>query len=211
MTRILGIIIILIVNNAAASNGLAAPSATELLAARLAPMEHLSAQFSQTIVDDSGELVQQAAGQMAVERPRKFYWRTEQPYEHLVVTDGIVLWVYDLDFEQITREPFSAELDKAPALLLSGDVDGIAKQFRVSLEIDGDVEAYTLSPLVKEGVFKRLTISFANALLSGMTLLDNFDQLTTIQFSEVDVNPEIDSKQFNFEPPEGIDVIVNER
>ncbi len=40
---------------------------------------------------------------------------------------------------------------------------------------------------------------------------DNFQQETAITFSNVEYNPELPEDQFAFEPPAGIDVIVNER
>jgi outer membrane lipoprotein carrier protein len=41
-------------------------------------------------------------------------------------------------------------------------------------------------------------------------LTDNFGQLTDITFSELELNPQIDPGLFNFSPPEGLDVIIDE-
>lgn len=186
-------------------------SAVESLADRLKPMESLTATFSQIITDDRNELMQDAKGVLAVKRPRKFYWLTQQPYEHLVVTDGVVLWQYDIDLEQITKQAFTADLDKAPALLLSGDIEQISKQFDVEvLPINNTIEQFTLTPLVEDGLFQKLTIVFDSEGLVSMSLLDNFDQLTDIQFSDVVLNPDVTDQQFQFVPPDDVDVIVND-
>lgn len=186
-------------------------SAVESLADRLKPMESLTATFSQTIIDDRDELMQDAQGILAVKRPKKFYWLTQQPYEHLVVTDGVVLWQYDIDLEQITRQAFTADLDKAPALLLSGDIEQISKQFNVEVQpFDNVTEQFTLTPLVEDGLFRKLTIVFGSTGLVSMSLLDNFDQLTDIQFSDVVLNPDVTDQQFQFVPPGDVDVIVND-
>ncbi|MEH6556845.1 MAG: outer membrane lipoprotein chaperone LolA [Oceanicoccus sp.] len=186
-------------------------SAVESLADRLKPMESLTASFSQTITDDRNELMQDAQGVLAVKRPRKFYWLTEQPYEHLVVTDGVVLWQYDIDLEQITKQAFTADLDKAPALLLSGDIEQISRQFSVEMQVISDTaDRFTLTPLIEDGLFKKLTIVFGSEGLVSMSLLDNFDQLTDIQFSDVVLNPDVTDQQFEFVPPGDVDVIVND-
>jgi len=189
----------------------AEPTAVELLAKRLKPMESLTAAFSQTITDDRNELMQEAKGLLIVKRPRKFYWLTQQPYEHLVVTDGVVLWQYDIDLEQITKQAYTADLDKAPALLLSGDIEQISRQFQVEAEsTDKLTTTFTLTPMAEDGLFKRLTIVFGPTMLASMSLLDNFEQLTDIQFSEVILNPRVPEQQFEFIPPDDVDVIVND-
>ncbi len=45
-------------------------------------------------------------------------------------------------------------------------------------------------------------------LLVGMMLMfDNLDQVTRIDFTEEVINKKLDNATFNFEPPQGIDVI----
>ena len=186
-------------------------SPVELLADRLKPMTSLTAAFTQTIRDDRNELMQDAQGILVLKRPRKFYWLTRQPYEHLVVTDGIVLWQYDIDLEQITKQAYNADLDKAPALLLSGDIEQISRQFNIKMRsINSVTEQFILTPLVEDGLFQKLTIAFDTSGLLSMSLLDNFDQITDIQFSDVVLNSEISDQQFEFSPPRDVDVIVND-
>ena len=186
-------------------------SPVELLADRLKPMTSLTAAFTQTIRDDRNELMQDAQGILVLKRPRKFYWLTRQPYEHLVVTDGIVLWQYDIDLEQITKQAYTADLDKAPALLLSGDIEEISRQFNIEMRsINSVAEQFILTPLVADGLFQKLTIAFDVSGLLSMSLLDNFDQITDIQFSDVVLNPDISDQQFEFSPPRDVDVIIND-
>ncbi|HEB29048.1 MAG TPA: outer membrane lipoprotein chaperone LolA [Porticoccus sp.] len=186
-------------------------SAVQQLSAQLSNMNSLSAHFTQTIKDSRGELLQEASGTLTVKRPRRFYWRTEQPYEHLVVTDGNLLWLYDIDLEQITKQKFTPDLDKAPALLLSGEVEEISQQYTIELTDRADkVLHFTLLPKSEDSLFKQLTITFSDRLLSAMSLQDSFDQLTTISFTAVKLNPEVPDTLFQFTAPDGIDVISDE-
>jgi len=45
--------------------------------------------------------------------------------------------------------------------------------------------------------------------LGGMELSDNFGQLTRIYFSEVKINPALESSIFEFTAPEGVDIFEN--
>ena len=189
----------------------ASETAVQQLSAQLQAMNSLTAEFKQTINDNTGAVLQEAEGSLTVKRTRRFHWRTEQPYEHLVVTDGKDLWLYDIDLEQITQQAFTPDLDKAPALLLSGEVDEISKQYQVQVSSSADnTLTFTLTPNRPDNLFKQLTISFNNKQLQGMILKDSFEQLTTIMFSSVRLNVDVADSLFLFTPPDGVDVIRDE-
>jgi outer membrane lipoprotein carrier protein len=187
-----------------------ADPAAEQLNAQLANMQAFKTNFTQKITDEKGELLQEASGELIIQRPRKLYWSTKHPYQHLVVTDGKVLWIYDIDLEQVSRQPFSDELDQAPALLLSGEIAQISKHYVVSTSMVDNTLRFELLPKKSGSVFQRMTIDFNNKKLLGMSLADNFGQLTEIIFSKLELNPQIDPGLFNFSPPEGLDVIIDE-
>lgn len=194
---------------ASASEGV---SASQRLSQLFATMRSIQADFDQQISDESGHRLQQASGKLVVKRPRQFYWRTLQPYEHLIVASGDVLWIYDVDLEQVSRQPFSDDLDRAPALILSGEAEKLAQQYHIEMTDSGEAntQVFTLTPLQSDGVFRELQLTFVAEQLVSMKLVDNFEQQTDIRFSGVKYNVDIAPDQFEFSPPAGIDVIVNE-
>ena len=184
-----------------------ADDAVQQLAHKLQTMETITAGFKQTIEDIDGQILQQASGTLQVKRPRRFHWQTQTPYEHLVVTDGKLLWLYDIDLEQVSKQLFSADMDKAPALLLSGEVEEISKQYQVTKI---SAQQFLLTPRTNDSVFKQLSLKFNGALIALMTMKDSLDQTTIIEFSSVKLNKPIADSVFDFVPPDGIDVINNE-
>ncbi len=186
-------------------------NAVSNLTQNLNGMKTLSAHFNQQVFDERGQLLQQAEGEVKLKRPLHFYWHTVQPYEHLLVTDGDILWLYDVDLEQISRKAFAAEVDQAPALLLSGEVAKINQQYIIRQEMSGeDITQFTLQPRVEGSLFRELTISFKAGKLATMSMLDSFDQRTRIGFSSVKVNQTLDDELFRFVVPDGVDVISDE-
>jgi outer membrane lipoprotein carrier protein len=188
-----------------------ADSAALKLSALLSEMTTLEAQFQQTIVDDKGIELQQAQGYLTVMKPDNFYWRTEQPYEHLLVTQGDILWLYDIDLEQVSKQILSDDLSQTPALLLGGDVEKIREQYSISERQNStdDELVFKLMPKSESSVFNDLTISFKQGVIYSMAFSDHFDQLTTIVFSAAKINSAIDLNLFKFTPPAGVDVIDN--
>ena len=65
-----------------------------VLSDALADIEAYQAEFSQTIRDQHGKLVQQSSGKMSAARPGRLRWETEQPFAQLIVVDGEQIWRY---------------------------------------------------------------------------------------------------------------------
>ena len=59
------------------------------------------AEFTQTVTDKNGRMVQQASGEFAIARPGRFRWNVEKPYKQLLVGDGERVWIYDADLNQV--------------------------------------------------------------------------------------------------------------
>jgi len=176
------------------------------LSALLGKMDTLEGRFSQQTLDERGELLQEASGTVAVKRPRRLLWKTLAPFEHLLVTNGKDLWLYDIDLEQASRQDFSSDLDKAPALLLSGELGAISSQYRISRVDDGKQQVFTLLPSNSDSVFQAMSLRFVDGSIKAMVLEDNLNQKTLIEFDGIVLNPSIDDQVFEFSPPDGVDV-----
>lgn len=180
------------------------------LSALLSAMDTLDAQFQQTIVDNKGVELQKVQGYLKVKKPENFYWRTEEPYEQLLVTQGDILWLYDLDLEQISKQTLSDDLSQTPALLLGGDVKKIHQQYSITQQENNEgLLLFMLKPKSSDSIFSNLAISFKQENIYSMVFSDHFNQLTTIVFADVKINRDIDLSLFEFTPPVGVDVIDN--
>lgn len=167
----------------------------------------LTADFKQTIYDHLGEVVEESRGRMAMQRPNRFNWRYAGEGEQVIVADGEGLWIYDEALAQATHAPLDDALAETPALLLSGDVE-----YREGFDIiDSGSEAVqswiVLAPKRSETDFRRIRLDFNAGTLASMILEDSLSQRTRIDFSDVDVNMELDGALFEFNAPEGVDVI----
>lgn len=185
-------------------------AAVQKLGVKLEPLAVLQAQFVQTVSDDKGKVLQTSEGTLAVKRVNRLRWETTSPYAYLIVTDGKVLWRYDRDLEQATKQPFNGELADAPALILSGDMARIRARYEVKWEQGSAGEWFTLMPKAQKPLFRELKLLFSANGLTELDLIDNLAQRTEIRFSAVKVNPVLPDSLFNFTPPAGVDVVADE-
>jgi outer membrane lipoprotein carrier protein len=188
------------------SEGYAEDQPIEQLKVFLKNSRSLTADFKQVVINEAGNPVQTSYGVFLLQRPGKFRWNYEKPFQQQIVSDSGKVWFYDQDLDQVTVKKLDESLGSTPALLLSGD---ISLEDNFTLEHQGseeDMKWIKLLPKSQESSFKYILIGLKKGSLGGMELSDNFGQLTRIYFSNVIINPPIKQTLFQFQPPKGADV-----
>jgi outer membrane lipoprotein carrier protein len=186
----------------------AADDAATRLTQVLTKISSMQADFQQQTVDAKGNAQATQKGLMSVKRPGMFRWEVTSPSPQMVITTGKVLWIYDPELLQATRQKLDEQVGNTPALLLSGDPRQLNEAFVVSEEKAGEGEqVFALKPQGKDALFETLKVRFKGSELLRMQLIDTLGQQTTITFSNTKVNPALPTSRFDFTPPKGVDVI----
>ncbi len=177
----------------------------------LKAMDNVTGEFVQHTYDGKGALLQTQKGTLHLKRPNKFRWKSEQPFEQLLLSDGNTLWQYDEDLEQVSIQKLNQKLSVTPALLLTGNVKTIAQEYDVFGEKLDKEYHFVLIPKGNETLFDRLRLEFdEDKLLSRMIIKDEVGQKTTLNLLNVVRDSEMKDSLFTFNIPEGIDVIRSE-
>jgi len=183
-------------------------AATDKLKAFVAATHSAQANFSQELLDKNGKRIQFVSGMMQFERPGKFRWEYQKPYEQIIVGDGKKFWLYDVDLNQVTVKKLDAALGSSPAALLSGSNE-IERGFNLTdTGMKDDLDWLQAVPKSAETSFTKILMAFnAKSELVVMELHDPFGHRTVLRFSELKSNPSLSSQQFKFVPPSGADVL----
>ncbi len=187
--------------------------ADEVLNKFLNELQTLHASFEQKQFNDKGKLLESSQGEVYLQRPGKFRWDYQKPYQQLIVADGKQVWVYDDDLEQVTIKPLDEALGKTPALLLTKNANKIENDFAVTSQPqqDANLSVFMLKPKGKQVQFESIRITLQQQNLNAMELVDNLGQMTRIQFKPITTNKPLDAKLFTFTPPAGTDVVEEEK
>lgn len=170
-------------------------------------VDTFEASFNQEVLDESLQSIDSGQGTMMIKRPGLFRWDYAPPEAQKIVGDGDRVWIYDLELEQITVRNQKEALGRTPAILLAG-ASNIEQDYQVvDAGKQGSYDWINLIPLDQDSGFTEVRIGFEDNRLRLMELLDNLGQRTRISFVEVKENQPIADSAFEFEPPEGIDVI----
>jgi outer membrane lipoprotein carrier protein len=165
-------------------------------------------EFVQRVSARSGSAQPVSSGRFAFQRPGKFRWTYEKPYEQVIAADGTRLVLYDRDLNQVTIRKLGAALPSSPASILFGSNE-FEKEFEVTdIGARDGLEWVRARPRAKDSTFELIEIGFRDGLPQAMRLADNFGQVTQLIFSKLERNPKLDAEVFRFEPPKGADVLT---
>lgn len=182
--------------------------ATDKLRNFIASTHSGQADFTQIVLDKNGKKIQSASGAMQFQRPGKFRWTYQKPYEQLIVGDGEKFWLHDVDLNQVTVKKLDAALGSSPAALLSGNNE-IERSFALKDNGNRDgLDWLQALPKAKDTSFEKILMAFnAQSDLAIMELYDAFGQKTVLHFFNMKRNPQLSAQLFKFVPPKGADVL----
>jgi outer membrane lipoprotein carrier protein len=188
---------------------LSGAAAVQRLESILQQTQSLSASVLQLQMDQDGRELQESQAELVMRKPSSFYWELTEPYNELMVTDGDRIWRYEPDLEQVTIQPFDAELDRTPIMLLNGDAAEIAATYEVSMgaQAAANVSRFILVPRSPSRLFERLAVTFRGAELIEMQFEDSLGQQTSLSFDNIVRNQPLSAEQFSFTPPAGVEII----
>lgn len=214
---VFGLLLVVSVARAAAP-----PAAATPLDNYLDNLRTLRTTFLQTLADPHGREIDRATGTLIVQRPGKFSWEIHpQPAAtadghtsgatagagQLMVCDGVNLWFYDRDLQQVTVKPVDAALSATPAMLLSGAVD-VRKSFTITSAGSREgLDWVLVEPNGAQADFRSALFGFEHGELKRMILEDKLDQTATIIFEKIARNGPVSPGEVSFKPPAGADVI----
>jgi outer membrane lipoprotein carrier protein len=164
------------------------------------------AAFTQTVTAPDGTKKKPSSGSFEFARPNRFRFAYAKPFEQIIVSDGLKLWLYDVDLNQVSVRPAAQALAATPASLLAGGA--LDKDFELAAAPARDGLDWVLAtPRSKDGSIAALRIGFRGKVLAALEIADAFGQRSLLQFSAVEANPKLADEGFRFVPPKGVDVI----
>ena len=184
-------------------------TAIDELGSLLTGIDTLSAEVLQLIVESDGGVLEQSEIQMHLKKPDGFYWETIDPFPELIVTNGELLWNYQHDLEQVVIENWDNRDSELAAQLLNGRTENLADEYTVELISDNQLANFILSPTALDSVYEQITIRFVATDLDVIHLDNKNGEQTVWEFSNIEKNHSLADSLFEFEPPEGIDIIAN--
>jgi outer membrane lipoprotein carrier protein len=173
----------------------------------LKDLETFSAAFEQISLNQFGEELEKSVGVMHIRRPGMFHWAYWEPYVQYLISDGVNLWIYDEDLEQVTIRDISNVIEDSPAAILGGEIDIDAHYVVINLDTTDGNDWVEMTPRDVESQYSSIQLGFKDSQLYSMILLDHLGQTTVIKLLDMKRNNVLNIELFQFTVPEDVDVI----
>ena len=143
-------------------------------------VQTMSGRFEQQLLDADNIVVDKSSGTIEIQKPGRFRWTYVEPYEQILVADGLNVWSYDVDLEQVTVKAQAEVLASTPALLLGGSQDVLDDFDYIGSFSERDTVWVRLRPKTTDNGFTRVELGFNDGKLGRMIFSDNLGQTTLI-------------------------------
>jgi outer membrane lipoprotein carrier protein len=169
-------------------------------------LKTFSADFEQIQPDEAVFELNKSFGHFDLNRPGKLVWEYLKPEPQKIVVDGPNLWVFDKDLDQVTVRPIADIKGDIPLswLLYS---EKIENKFTI---IDAGqrtgIHWYNLTPK-KATYFQSIEVGMLNGEMVEVWMYQGPDNVTKVRFKNIESNVVIPLKSFQFQLPEGVDLI----
>lgn len=198
--------IILLVSLLVSSLANADTTARQQLERFLDNTQSFSASFKQKLESEYGELLQQSAGKLSMQRPGKFRWDYTEPYPQNIISNGEKIWMYDSELEQVNVRPYE-QVQSSPVNLLDNREKLEVAFSIVAMPSQEQQNWVKLIPKQPDSDFKVMLVGLQNGKIKTMRFLDNFNQQTEISFDKLIINPVFKEDTFIFKVPQDADVM----
>ena len=198
----------------ASSAHLVSAGGLESLEVFMAQAQAGQADFTQVVTspakDGKAGRSKTSSGTFAFQRPGRFKFVYQKPFEQTIVADGQTLWLYDVDLNQVTQRAQAQALGSTPAALLTSAADLKALRAEFTLEsapAEDGLEWVLALPKSKDGALQRVRVGFSGEQLAALDILDSFGQRSLIRFTQLQAVKTLPADTFRFQPPAGADVL----
>jgi len=178
-----------------------------VLMKKLAKLSFFSANFTQKVFGESGEMLEQSSGKLAISKPNLANWHTLEPDELEIVSDGQDVWFYDPWIEQVSIYSLSAAIAQTPILLLTSQDEILWQEYNVTNNEDG---SFVITAKNVNSQIRSLTLRFdsnkEDSKLNQFSFLDATGQLSHIKLTDFDDKNMPEENLFKFVVPEGIQI-----
>ena len=164
--------------------------------------------------DKGLKVVRQTQGYFVFQRPGRFIWATQKPYEQQLIANGNQLILWDKDLNQATFRPAGQALAATPAAILFGE-NSLDQHFDL---VDGDerlgMRWVALVPKKDPGSksgndipYTKISIGMVNGLPKALELQDGLGSVVLVTLNKMQINVSLPANRFNFVPPAGAEVL----
>jgi outer membrane lipoprotein carrier protein len=170
-----------------------------------------SAFFTQASTIKAMEITDSASGKAFFKRPDKMRWEYETPDRQTIITNGHTLWIYRPEDNQVMVGKAPSFFEDGKGFSFLSDMESVKKKFYILLEKQAEDDTHVLKLLPREKTFDvsvvYLSVSTKTFEVVKIVTYNSYEDETRIEFKDIQFKQKLDESLFNFNIPQGIEVL----
>jgi len=169
-------------------------------------LKTFEADFVQTQPDEALFTTNTSVGHFKLNRPGQLTWEYFKPEEQKIVVDGPNLWVYDMDLDQVTVRPIEDLKAELPLSWLLYQ-EPIEQKFKIIESSNkSGTKWFNLTPK-QATYFQSIEVGMKNGEMTDVWVYQGPENITKVKFDNIESNQVIPYQNFQFQVPEGADLV----
>ena len=150
-----------------------------------------------------------ARGQVFVKYPGKMRWEYQEPEPQIIITDGISLWMYRPEDNQVMTGGAPAFFRDGKGASFLSDIKIIREKFNIAMDTTAEELFYRFTLFPREKSLDiteiRLAIDKKDYTIARIVTINQYGDETHIEMINHRFNVILEPSLFSFEVPEGVD------
>lgn len=170
-----------------------------------------SADFVQASTIKAMDITDAASGKLSVKYPGKMRWVYQSPEKQTIVSDGEHLWIHRPEDNQVLRGQAASFFGDGKGAGFLSDISRIRDDFHITLEDIRFGDSYSLMMVPRQKTWDlvriNLLVSRRNYHITQVYTYNAYEDVTRIEFSNLEFNEALDPSLFEFKMPANVDIL----
>lgn len=170
-----------------------------------------TARFLQTSTLKAMDITDTAEGRIYIKQPGKMRWEYTSPEQQVIISDGVQLWIFRPDDNQVMIGNAPAFFGDGKGASFLSDIRKMRQHFEITLENRPDTDNHILKLLprrVEEALAEvYLSVSWTTFDIEKIITLNAYADETRIEFRDAEFGSHLADTLFEFEIPEGVEIL----
>ena len=173
--------------------------------------EGFTADFLQESTIKAMKITDFARGKVFVKYPGQMRWEYQEPEPQIIITDGIKLWIYRPEDNQVMTGGAPAFFRDGKGASFLSDVKIIREKFNIAMDTTAEELFYRFTLFPREKTLDiteiRMAVDKKDFNIARIVTINQYGDTTHIELINHRFDAQLDDSLFSFNVPEGVDVL----
>ena len=168
------------------------------------------ADFIQKSIGNDQSLDEIVKGTFYFKRPGMFLWFSSPPNNQKIIVNKDLVWIHDIDFNQVIVRSLDKEITKTPLYLLINGPELLSEKYLIEktvVELTEQSGEYIFKSKMDVDSMQVFSAKIKSGLIHSLKIEDRIMGSMEINFKNIEKNIDIKESMFTYVPDKDTDII----